>query len=330
MARPEEGATYAMSRPAWIALALLVVLAVAALFLRREPAGKREEADREAAIVAPSRVRQDEDEVRVVLDSAERARVGLAVAPLLRAEGGAGRPVPGQVVEEPERTAVIRAPVAGRLSEGSAPWPRLGTRVGAGAELGQVSDARPLVAPIGGVVTRVGARPGEIVAEGQTLLELADRSRPVVRLTWPSAGAPPASVRLVPGAHGVEADLIGPAPEADPLTRQPVYLYRARGSWPGAVPGTLVDAMTPGGTTTPGVLVPDRAVVQWEGLAWVYLQREPGHYVRVRVPTDRPAGAGWIAGAPLEPGDSVVVTGAQELLSEEFRARVTVGDESGE
>jgi hypothetical protein len=32
----------------------------------------------------------------------------------------------------------------------------------------------------------------------------------------------------------------------------------------------------------------------------------------------------------LAPGDTVVVTGAQELLSEEFRARVTVGDESGE
>jgi hypothetical protein len=78
------------------------------------------------------------------------------------------------------------------------------------------------------------------------------------------------------------------------------------------------------------VLVPDRAVVQWDGLAWAYLQREPGHYVRVRVPTDHPASGGWIAGAPLAPGDTVVVTGAQELLSEEFRARVSVGDESGE
>jgi biotin carboxyl carrier protein len=320
-----------MSRRAAIVLALVMALvAVAALFLRRAPAEKQEEADREAAIVAPSRVRQDEGEVRVVLDGAEQVRIGIAVAPLVRAEGGAGRRVPGQVVEEPERTAVIRAPVAGRLSEDSAPWPRLGARVAAGAELGRVSDARPLMAPIGGVVTRVGARPGEIVAEGQTLLELADRSRPVVRLTWPSAGAPPASVRLVPGARGVEADLIGPAPEADPLTRQPVYLYRARGAWPGAVPGTLVDALTPERGTAAGVLVPDRAVVQWDGLAWVYLQREPGRYVRVRVPTDRPASAGWIAGAPLEPGDTVVVTGAQELLSEEFRARVTVGDESGE
>jgi multidrug efflux pump subunit AcrA (membrane-fusion protein) len=309
---------------------VLVLVGVVALLSRREPEARSQETEREAPIVAPSRVREDDGEARVVLDSAEIARVGIAIAPLTRAEGMVGLRVPGEVVEEPERTAVIRAPVAGRLAAGAAHWPALGARVAAGTELGQVSDARPLVTPIGGVVTRVGARPGEIVAEGQALLELADRSRPVVRLTWPSAEGPPARVRLVPGPRGVDADLIGPAQEADPLTRQAVYLYRARGAWPGAVPGTLVDALVPEGKASAGVLVPDRAVVQWDGLAWAYLQRAPGRYVRVRVPTGHPASGGWIAGAPLAPGDTVVVTGAEELLSEEFRARVTVGDESGE
>jgi hypothetical protein len=76
--------------------------------------------------------------------------------------------------------------------------------------------------------------------------------------------------------------------------------------------------------------VPDAAVVQWEGLAWAYLRRSPGEYARVRVSTDQPAAGGWLTGPPLVPGDSVVVTGVQELLSEEFRARVTVGEESGE
>jgi hypothetical protein len=88
--------------------------------------------------------------------------------------------------------------------------------------------------------------------------------------------------------------------------------------------------MVPESGKTEGALVPDRAVVQWEGLAWAYLQRGPGAYVRVRVPTDRPAPGGWIAGPPLAAGDTVVLSGVQELLSEEFRARVTVGEESGE
>ena len=164
------------------------------------------------------------------------------------------------------------------------------------------------------------------------LLELADNSRPVVRVAWPAeAGRPAERIVLLPaGGSGVEARLIGPAPEADPLTRQPAYLYRARSRWPGAVPGTTVTATVSDGGEIKGVLVPDAAVVQWDGLAWAYLLRGPGEYARVRVPTDHPAPGGWVAGPPLAPGDTVVVTGVQELLSEEFRARVTVGEESGE
>jgi hypothetical protein len=91
-----------------------------------------------------------------------------------------------------------------------------------------------------------------------------------------------------------------------------------------------VTALLPTSDTTEGALVPDEAVVQWEGMAWTYLQREPGEYTRLRVPTDRPAPGGWVVGPPLAAGERVVVTGVQELLSEEFRARVTVGEESGE
>jgi hypothetical protein len=76
--------------------------------------------------------------------------------------------------------------------------------------------------------------------------------------------------------------------------------------------------------------VPDRAVVQWDGLAWAYRRHGAERYERVAVPTERPVAGGWIAASRLRAGDTVVVTGAQELLSEEFRARVTVGDESGE
>jgi hypothetical protein len=71
-------------------------------------------------------------------------------------------------------------------------------------------------------------------------------------------------------------------------------------------------------------------VVQWEGLAWAYRARPEGRFERVRVATDHPVPGGWVVAGPLSAGDTVVVRGAEELLSEEFRARVTVGDESGE
>ena len=115
------------------------------------------------------------------------------------------------------------------------------------------------------------------------------------------------------------------------MTRRPAYLFRAERAWPGATPGTPVLALVPAaGRASAGVLVPDAAVVQWEGLAWTYRRLAADAFERVRVPTVRSARGGWIAGAPLAAGDTVVVRGAQELLSEEFRARVTVGDESGE
>jgi hypothetical protein len=134
---------------------------------------------------------------------------------------------------------------------------------------------------------------------------------------------------------------LGPAPEADPVTRRPAYLYRAGRSWPGAAPGVPIVALVPesepaatgasrDSLSGAPVVVPDSAVVQWEGLAWAYRQHAPGRFERVRVATDRPVPGGWLTGPPLTAGDTVVLRGAEELLSEEFRARVTVGDESGE
>ena len=319
--------------PILLAAAAAVVLVVLYRNHRREVA---HEAEREAPVVAPSRVREEAGAAVVTLDSAERRRIGLAVAALEAVSSAPEQRFPGELVAESERAAVLRAPVAGRFTvPAGARWPGLGERVPAGVAIAQVSDARPLSLPIAGVVTRVGAQPGALVEAGQALLEVADYSRPLVRVAWLAAAgaAPSPKVSLSPdgGATRVPARLVGPAPEADPVTRRAAYLYRAERAWPGATPGTPVIALVPGGgRASAGALVPDAAVVQWEGLAWLYRRRGADHFERVRVPTDRPVSAGWIAGPPLAPGDTVVVKGAQELLSEEFRARVTVGDESGE
>jgi len=311
-----------------------LVAGVLALYLEHRGEADRE-SEREAPIVAPSRLRLEDGGPVVAIDSAEARRMGLETAVLASASGAPPLRLPAQVVEEPERIAAVRAPLSGLLSvPAGARWPAIGDRVDAGAAVGQVSDARPLAPPLGGTVTRVGARPGEIVAAGQLLLEVVDRSRPAVRVVWdPAAGEPPASVVLEPpgAARRISARLIGPAPEADILTRRPAYLYRAERAWPGATPGTPVSALAPSrAPVARGAMVPDAAVVQWDGLAWAYRRRGPGTYERVAVPTDRPVAGGWIAARGLSAGDTVVITGSQELISEEFRARVSVGDEAGE
>jgi len=317
-----------------VALGTAVAAGLLSLYLEhRDEAGR--EAEREDPIVAPSRVRMEEHGPVVTIDSAEAARIGLETMVLASASAAPPLRLPAVVMEEPERVATLRAPLAGRLS---APpgnrWPSIGDRLDAGAEVGQVSDARPLSLPLAGVVTRVGARPGEIVAAGQLLLEVVDRSHPAVRVVWdPAAGEPSRTVVLAPqGAGGrITARLVGPAPEADLLTRRPAYVYRADRGWPGGTPGTPVAALAPSRSPAArGAMVPDPAVVQWDGLAWAYRRRGANAFERVAVPTDRPVAGGWVAARGFSAGDTVVVTGAQELLSEEFRARVSVGDESGE
>jgi biotin carboxyl carrier protein len=338
-------------------LPIALVVAGAVWLITRFRESRRDvahEAGREAPVVAPSRVADEGGAVTVTLDTAELRRIGLSVAAVRAGGRVAEIRLPAEMVAETERAATLRAPVSGRFTvvEG-AHWPGLGERVRAGVEIARVSDARPLAMPISGTVTRVGAQPGALVEAGQALLEVADLSRPLVRVAWllDAGGSPPSSLALDAGgdtgggatASGarVTARLVGPAPEADPVTRRPAYLYRAVRSWPGAAPGVPIVALVPGpqpgaigakgdGVTGTPVVVPDSAVVQWEGLAWAYRQRAPGRFERVRVATDRPVPGGWLTGPPLAAGDTVVLRGAEELLSEEFRARVTVGDESGE
>jgi len=320
-------------------LGLLLVAAVAGVLVRtyREHQARLvAQAARAEPVVAPSRVKAVGGEAMVVLDSADVERLGLRTAVLTAAASAPVRRLAGEVVAEPDRITTVRASIAGRLAlpEG-ARWPAFGERVPGGTVVAQVSDAKPLLLPRGGVVTQVGAQPGEMVQPGQLLLEVTDYDEPLIRVAWPAdVLGPPADVGVSPadeGARGVRARLLGAAPAADPVTRLPAYLFRAERGWSGARPGAaVVVAVRDRGAPARGVLVPDRAVVQWEGLTWVFVEHGAGRFGRVRVPTDRPLPGGLLAAGGLRAGDTVVVEGAEQLLSEEFRARVTVGDEPGE
>jgi hypothetical protein len=88
-------------------------------------------------------------------------------------------------------------------------------------------------------------------------------------------------------------------------------------------------AFVPAGPSRPGVMVPARAAVWWQGKASVYLEKGTGHFVRREIPTETPVGEGWFVTGGFSPGDKVVVKGAQLLQSEEFRSQIQVGEEGG-
>jgi biotin carboxyl carrier protein len=271
----------------------------------------------------------------LALESATIKRIGLKSTVLVSGRGVSELTLTGEIVSDPQGTSTLRAPLAGRLSSVGRPWPSFGQLVQAGEEVAQVSDAKPLTIPRSGEVIRVSVQPGEQVAAGQEILVIADFEHPLARLAWrdEAPATPPHTIpvaRLGQERQRVIADLVGAAPDADPVTRRPAYLYRVRSAWANTRPGTAVVGFVPGAAaSTPGVQVPVSGVVQWEGLAWVYVEQEPGKYLRTAVSTDRPVSGGWIVSS-LKPGERVVTQGAEQLLSEEFRAGITVGEEVGE
>ncbi len=308
--------------------------ALAACATRNEASEDRQ---RQVAAQSTHRDQVGAQPASVVLDSAAAARAGIVTMPVQRAARGREIRLTGEVIPDSGRMVTIRAPVAGRLvAVEGAPWPLYGEHVSEGRVLCQVSDAKPLAAPRAGTVTRVGAVPGEIVQPGERLLEITDFAEPLLRVVWrPDAPpSPPASLLVVPlsaAGPGVRARLLGPAPEVDPLSRTPVFLYRAERAWPSARPGTLIEGrFADPRVSDQGFLVPTDAVVQWEGLAWMYVARGQRRYVRELVSTDYPVDGGYLVHSGLSPREAIVVRGAQQLLSEEFRARATTGDESDE
>ena len=67
-----------------------------------------------------------------------------------------------------------------------------------------------------------------------------------------------------------------------------------------------------------GVIVPRDALVRHEGRAFVYVQTTDETFQRFEVGLRHPLATGWFTDE-LKPGVKVVISGAQQLLSEELK-----------
>lgn len=262
--------------------------------------------------------------------------MGLVLAPARAVSTGPTIQLNGVIIPDSSRTSYLRAPIGGRLQAvGDVRWPDVGQHIEAGLVLAQVADARPLAVPQGGTVTQVAARPGEIVQPGQVLIAITDLSHPLARIAWSDEAPshPPERVTVQSMARPTlssTAALAGTSLEVDPLTQHPAFRYRLDRTWPGLSVGLPVVTRVPTGALRGhAVAVPASAVVQWEGLLWAFVEEAPGAFRRVRV-SGTALADGWAVQGGIEPGQRIVVTGAEQLLSEEFRAQVQVGDEVAE
>ena len=76
-----------------------------------------------------------------------------------------------------------------------------------------------------------------------------------------------------------------------------------------------------------GVVLPASALVRHLGQTYVYLQTGDTEFIRHVVATQLQTGDGYFVQAGILPGDKLVTTGAQMLLSEEFRGQIPDEDD---
>ena len=116
-----------------------------------------------------------------------------------------------------------------------------------------------------------------------------------------------------------DAEVLGPAPSADPQTQTRAFLALVPAN--GIAPGTLLNAFVAAtGSAEKGFLLPRSAILRHDGEAFVWLQTGDDKFERRRVELGRALKDGILATSGVTATDRVVVTGAQQLLSDELKA----------
>ena len=122
-------------------------------------------------------------------------------------------------------------------------------------------------------------------------------------------------------AKPLQAEFVSASPQTDAATQGKTYYYRAAADELRA--GMRVSVrLADSAKSTTGVIVPGNAVVWYGGKTWVYRKQGADQFVRVPVSTDTESTGGWFNTANLKAGDRVVTSGAQLLLSEEFKYQI--------
>ena len=193
--------------------------------------------------------------------------------------------------------------------------------------------AAPLTVDRGGQVVELLVHPGESIEAGQPILRVARFDRLLARVDVPAGDvvAGGAAASIVPLGYEnrhVRGERVSLAAAVDPKTQGQPFLFRVPDPSFTLRPGLSVTAYleTPGAPRK-GVVIPRAAVVRQSGKTWVYVRTAADQFARREANLEDPTAEGWFSRS-LSPGDRVATTGAQTLLSEEFKSQIQVGEES--
>ncbi|MGH8171430.1 MAG: efflux RND transporter periplasmic adaptor subunit [Steroidobacteraceae bacterium] len=170
-----------------------------------------------------------------------------------------------------------------------------------------------------------------LASNGPLAQSLLQHRQVLIQITLPLGtilqGPPQTASIEAAGGKPVPAQLVSAAVSTDPRIQGASYFFTAAAA-NGLLPGMNVIARLPAGKPAPGIAIPASAVVWLQGRAWIYLRVGPDSFTRRPISTAQPQPDGGyvLAAHSLPAGSSLVVTGAQMLLSQEFSAEIDVSD----
>ncbi|MCB9852084.1 MAG: efflux RND transporter periplasmic adaptor subunit [Phycisphaerales bacterium] len=187
--------------------------------------------------------------------------------------------------------------------------------------------ALTITAPFAGHVRRLLVAPGEFIAVGAQLCELASFNPLWVRSSVYVGDLPMLSLQSNAEGHalGGAADAvhvlrpIAAPPTANAATSTVDLYYEIVNADSAFQPGERMVVSIPAKGETSALVIPQTSVVyDIHGDAWVYLAKEDDTFVRRRITIRRVTGGNVVVATGLDEGDRVVTQGAAELFGVEF------------
>lgn len=201
--------------------------------------------------------------------------------------------------------------------------------------LGAAGPGAPifLAAERGGEVVEIMAQPGEALESGAPILRIARLDQLLARIDLPAGQrifSDALSARIIPTGYEdqpLRASRAALAPEADSQSRGQAFYFRLPEIPFGLRPGHALTAyLSLSGAPRKGVIIPRSALVRVDGKAFAYVQISEDQFARKAVSLEVPVTGGYFVEEGFAPGDRVMTTGAQILLSEEFKSQIVTED----
>lgn len=159
------------------------------------------------------------------------------------------------------------------------------------------------------------------------LQHLLDRKNVLIQVSLPLSTSAPkvgSSIQITPlnaSAQLIRAEYVSTSTQSDQTGYGKTFYYSA----PADVLriGMRVNAeIDPNkNDARQGVAIPNSAVVWYAGSAWAYFKQDSDNFVRKPIATDVEIEEGWF-NQDIKPDSMIVTSGAQLLLSEEFKSQI--------